>query len=74
MFLLSNEDKLMESYIHAHLNNYLIEHNIISPNQSGFQIGVSTVNQLLYRQDRSLKALEECKEKQNSALRYKNSI
>ena len=46
--LLSNVGKLMERCVHKHLNEYLTTNNIITPNQSGFQSGESTVNQLLY--------------------------
>lgn len=38
----------MERCIHKHVSEYLIEHFVITPLQSGFQAGDSTVNQLLY--------------------------
>ena len=60
--LLSNVGKLMERCVHKHLNEYLMINNIITPNQSGFQSGGSTVNQLLYLNNTFLKALDDGKE------------
>ena len=44
------------------LNEYLILNNVISPFQSGFQRGDSTVNQLLLMNHEFSKALDENKE------------
>lgn len=60
--LLSNEGKLMERCIHNHLNQYLTTNNIITPFQSGFRNGDSTVNQLLFLYHEFSKALDENKE------------
>ena len=38
----------MERCVHKHLSQYLNDHSIITPFQSGFQAGDSTVNQRLY--------------------------
>ena len=43
----SIQGKLMEKIINKKLNEYLILNNVISPFQSGFRRGDSTVNQLL---------------------------
>ena len=52
----------MERCIHKHVSNYLIEHSIITPIQSGFQAGDSTVNQLLYICNQISTALDNNKE------------
>ena len=52
----------MERCIHKHLFNYLKLNNIITPYQSGFQSGDSTINQLVYLYNKFLKALDEGKE------------
>ena len=52
----------MERCVNKHLNEYLMTNNSITPNQSGFQIGDSTVNQLLYPNNTFLKALDEGKQ------------
>ena len=46
--LLSIIGKLMEKCIHYHLTQYLLDNNIITPFQSVFRTGDSTVNQLLF--------------------------
>ena len=46
--LLNYTWKIMERCVHKHLSQYLNDHSIITPFQSGFQAGDSTVNQLLY--------------------------
>ena len=43
----SIQGKLMEKIKNKKLNEYLILNNVISPFQSGFRRGDSTVNQLL---------------------------
>ena len=60
--LLNYDGKLMERCIHKHVSNYLIEHFVITPNQSGFQAGDSTVNQLLYICNEISNALDNNKE------------
>ena len=52
----------MERYIHKHVPNYLIKHFIITPFQSGFQAGDSTVNQLIYICNQISTALDNNKE------------
>ena len=46
--LLSSVGKTMERCIHKHLYNYLLEHQILTPFQSGFVQGDSTTYQLLH--------------------------
>ena len=58
----SIQGKLMEKIINKKLNEYLILNNVISPFQSGFQRGDSTVNQLLLMNHEFSKALRENKE------------
>ncbi|MCG7868088.1 MAG: reverse transcriptase family protein [Candidatus Thiodiazotropha taylori] len=60
--LLSCLGKLMERCIHKHISNYLKQNNIITPFQSGFQSGDSTINQLVYLNDTFLNALDKGKE------------
>ena len=43
-----NSGSQNNSKVQSTLNEYLATNNIITPNQSGFQSGESTVNQLLY--------------------------
>jgi len=45
--LLSCLGKLMERCVYKHMYNYLISHNLIYANQSGFLTGHSTVYQLI---------------------------
>ena len=52
----------MERCVHKHLSQYLNDHSIITPFQSGFQAGVSTVNQLLYLCNEISNALDNNKE------------
>lgn len=52
----------MERCVHKHLKNYFTENNVITPYQSGFVRGDSTVNQLLYLSNEFSKALDEGKE------------
>ena len=60
--LLNYNGKLMERYVHKHLTDYFIENNVITPYQSGFVGGDSTVNQLLYLSNEFSKALDEGRE------------
>lgn len=52
----------MERCIHNHVQQYLLENNIISPFQSGFRNGDSTVNQLLFLYHEFSKSLDANKE------------
>ena len=52
----------MEKIINKKLNEYLVLNNVISPFQSGFRRGDSTVNQLLLMNHEFSKALDENKE------------
>ena len=45
--LLSNLDKVLERFVFKHLHNHFIDNNILTPFQSGFTPGDSTVNQLI---------------------------
>ena len=49
--LLNYNGKLMERCVNKHMTNYFTEYNVITPYQSGFVSGDSTVNQLLYLSD-----------------------
>ena len=60
--LLNYCGKLMERCIHKHVTRYLKQYSIITPFQSGFQTGDSTVNQLLHMYNDFAKALDEGKE------------
>ena len=46
--LLSSIGKIMERCVHKYLYNYIIDHQILTPFQSGFISGDSTTNQLLH--------------------------
>ena len=45
-----------------HLTNYFTENNVITPYQSGFVSGYSTINQLIYLSNEFSKAFDEVKE------------
>ncbi len=60
--LLSCIGKLMERCVHKYLYNFLITNNKLTPFQSGFIKGDSTVNQLTYIYNDICKALDEGKE------------
>ena len=60
--LLNINGKIMERYIHKYLTQYLNNHSIITPFQTGFQAGDSTVNQLLYLCNEISNALDNNKE------------
>ena len=61
----------MERCIHKHVTSYLKQHLAITPFQSSFQTGDSTVNQLLHMYNDSAKALDEGKEVKSCVFRYK---
>ena len=46
--ILSCVNKIMEKIVFKHVYNYIKDNNLISPHQSGFKPGDSTVNQLSY--------------------------
>ena len=52
----------MERCIHKHLYNYIVTNRFISPYQSGFMKGDSTVNQLMFFYNEVCQALDEGKE------------
>ena len=52
----------MELCVHKYLYNYVIDHNFLSPYQSGFVAGDSTTNQLVFLYDEFCKGLDEGKE------------
>ena len=58
----SIQGKLMEKIINKKLNEYLVLNNVISPFQSGFRRGDSTVNQFFLMNNEFSKALDENKE------------
>ena len=59
--LLSSPGKTFEKIAHKHLYNFLLENNVITPFQSGFVPGDSTVNQLLDLYNTFSRALDEGK-------------
>lgn len=60
--LLSTLGKILEKVIHKHIHNYLLENRTITPFQSGFTSGDSTVNQLVSLYNTFNQALDEGKE------------
>ena len=60
--LLSCIGKVMERCVFKQMYNYFITNSVISPLQSGFKSGDSTVNQLLKLYDSFCSALDESKE------------
>ena len=60
--LLSNIDKVFERLVFKHVYNFFLDTNFLSPFQSGFIPGDSTVNQLTYIYNAFCKALDEGKE------------
>lgn len=60
--LLSPLGKTLEKIVHKHLHNFLLENNVITPFQSGFTPGDSTVNQLVDLYNTFSRALDEGKE------------
>ena len=60
--LLSCVSKILERIVFKHLFNFLRDRNFISPHQSGFQPGDSTVNQLSYLYHTFAEALDKKKD------------
>ena len=44
---ISSIGKTLEKLVHKHVHNFPLEHQIVTPFQSGFTSGDSTVNQLV---------------------------
>ena len=51
--------KIFERIIYNNINNYLIDNNLISQNQSGFKLGDSCINQLIPITHDILNSLDE---------------
>ncbi|KAK3101624.1 hypothetical protein FSP39_004973 [Pinctada imbricata] len=60
--LLSIIGKVMEKCIFKYLHNFVLDHSVLSVHQSGFSLGDSTVNQLLYISNDIIRALDSGKE------------
>ena len=60
--LLSIIGKVFEKCVHKKIHNYIIENKRLSPHQSGFLRGDSTINQLLYLTNEFYNALDQGKE------------
>ena len=60
--LLNAESKVFERLVFKYLYNHLHENNILTPLQSGFIPGDSTVNQLAFLYNKFCRALDEGKE------------
>ena len=60
--LLNVVGKVFEKIIFKHIYNFFLQNQVITPFQSGFVRGDSTVNQLLYLYQQFAKALDEQKE------------
>ena len=60
--LLPCVSKILERIVFKHLFNYIRDNNLISPHQSGFQPGDSTVNQLSFLYHTFCEALDNKKE------------
>ena len=60
--LLSNIDKVFERAVFKHLYNHLLENSILTPYQSGFTPGDSTINQMTFLYDSFCEALDDGKE------------
>ena len=60
--LLNAESKVLERLVFKHLFNHLRDNNILTPLQSGFIPGDSTVNQLTFLYNTFCRALDEGKE------------
>ena len=59
--LLNSESKVFERDVFKHLYNHLRDNNILTPLQSGFIPGDSTVNQLTFLYNRFYRALTKGK-------------
>ena len=70
--LLCIMSKIFEKCVHKYLHNYIVTNRLLSPHQSGFTKGDSTVNQLLYISEEFVKALDNGKElkKETSTKMY----
>ena len=62
ILLISIVGKVMERCVFKHINNYLLNHNIITHCQSGFTKGDSAINQLVDITNNIEKALDDGKE------------
>ena len=71
--LLSPMGKTMERCVYKHLYNYLVEHKLLTPFQSGFVAGDSTTYQLLHIYRTFIEAVNSGKEV-SCLLRYKQSL
>jgi hypothetical protein len=60
--LISITGKIMERCVYKYIHNYLLANCIITPHQSGFTMGDSAINQLLFITNEFGKALDEGKE------------
>ena len=60
--LLNSEDKVFEWIVFKHLFNHLQDNNVLTPLQSGFIPGDSTVNQLTFLYNTFCQALDAGKE------------
>ena len=60
--LLNSKSKVFERLVFKHLYNHLRNNNILTPLQSGFIPGDSTVNQLTFLYNTVCRALDEGKE------------
>ena len=59
---LSNINKVLERIAFKYLYNHFLENDILTPLQSGFTLGDSTVNQLLFLYNAFCKSLDAGKE------------
>jgi hypothetical protein len=62
ILLISIVGKVMEQCVFKHINNYLLNHNIIMHCQSGFTKGDSAINQMVDITNNIGKALDDGKE------------
>ena len=62
IFWCSLGPKITKKLVHKHVHNFVLENNIITPFQSGFTRGDSTVNQLVDLYNTFCHALDEGKE------------
>ena len=60
--LISSVGKALEKLVHKHVHNFVLENNIITPFQSGFTRGDSTVNRLVDLYNTFCHTLDEGKE------------
>ena len=62
IILISSVGKTFEKIVYNHIHNHLLENGVITPFQSGFSRGDSTVNQLVVIYNILCQALDEGKE------------